>query len=207
MARHEILRTTFSVVDAAPITAIRSAEPIHTYVRAKPGRGLRGHGSNSSRERSQAIDLTDGPLIRFALLELTRTSMALAGLSPHFVGRMVLQRFPCELMVFYEAKLRKETPPSSDSMRLQFADYAGWQRRTFRKDGAIYKEVLAVEEAAKQRRSAELSFKRPKPAEGISPTSGVISRVIDSALARRLRALAQQQRISALSHGFPLSSP
>ena len=133
------------MVDAAPICTIRSAEPVPLPVyELSPDADSADMVRILRKERSQAIDLTDGPLIRFALVRVHQNEHWLLRVCHHILWDAWSSNvFLDELMVLYEAKLRKETPPSSDSMRLQFADYAAWQRRTFRKDGAIYKEVLA----------------------------------------------------------------
>jgi len=152
-ARHEILRTTFGVVDGRPIQRIapapaadtRSLPPIPSLpILSLPIVDLRAvvsSGSGGTRRmrpvqyvlhalEAARFDLAQGPLWRAALLRVDAETSIFACTLHHIItdgwSMGVLVR---DLAALYEAA-RTGDDPLLPALTLQYADYAAWQRRT-----------------------------------------------------------------------------
>ncbi|MEG4344556.1 amino acid adenylation domain-containing protein [Microcoleus sp. A003_D6] len=132
--RHEILRTTFAVVDGQPVMLIKD-----TFNFTLPVVNL-GELPEAEREpealrlgtleAKQAFDLTEGPLLRGTLMQLGETDYRLFLTIHHIAidGVSLYGLFMKELATLYSAfalGLRSPLP----ELPIQFADFAYWQRQ------------------------------------------------------------------------------
>ncbi|MDR3464759.1 MAG: condensation domain-containing protein [Xanthobacteraceae bacterium] len=193
ISRHEILRTTFPLVDGRPVQTVHPAEEV----------GLRVVSIDDNEdpelaarrivevERSSISDLAGGPLLKFVVLRICDQEHLLIRLAHHMVwdgqsGKLFLD----ELTSLYEARLR-EKPTDLPALQLQYADYAVWQRAVFDPDGQAYHRTVAWWEThfRDARCSTELPFKRSKALSGVDPSAGRLVRLIEPKLMERLNEL------------------
>ncbi|MFG3016839.1 amino acid adenylation domain-containing protein [Streptomyces cinerochromogenes] len=136
VARHEILRTRFGTdVAGSPVQLIDPARPVRM-----PVRDLRGVGDATARENALAevlredalrpVDLGTGPVLRALLVRLADEECVLAVTVHHIafdgwsVGVLVR-----ELSARYaEAVSDRSGTSAPEPLRVQYADYAVWQR-------------------------------------------------------------------------------
>ena len=166
VARHESLRTTFQNREGQPVQVVSEAGAFELSVR-----DLSGLGSEREREGLRLVeeevkrpfDLPRGPLFRASLFRL--------GLEEH-IFVVVIHHIVCdgwsmgvffrELEALYGAFSRGESSPLP-AVRLQYADYAVWERDWFQ--GEVLEKQLAY--WTEQLRGAppilDLRGDRPRP--------------------------------------------
>jgi amino acid adenylation domain-containing protein len=130
--RHSILRTTYRVIDGTPMQIIGPAAAVEiNFV------DLSGLTPDEQQARSQqilkdesrfAFDLEAGPVLRPTVLRLSAEQHILM-LNVHHIAtdgysRSALYR---DLTALYEA-CKAGRPASLEQLRIQYADYAEWQR-------------------------------------------------------------------------------
>ena len=146
VGRHEILRTTFNVMNGHPVQMVHPAEPILLSIfDAAPGGHPKKDAARIIREETSLIsDLTQGPLIRFSLLRIDKDKHWFFRICHHLLWDAWSSRlFLKELALLYEALVEKRPPPLPELESLQYADYASWQRKIFRHNGSAYQETVA----------------------------------------------------------------
>jgi amino acid adenylation domain-containing protein len=145
VARHEVLRTTFTVVDDQPMQFIHR----QMYVKLSPfdlqSLPLEEREQEALRlvteDFSRPFDLEAGPLFRVGLLRLAENDHVLHVNMHHTVtDRWSGAIFEQETGVLYEA-LANDKPSSLPELPIQYADYALWQRS--RAESEIYRAQAA----------------------------------------------------------------
>jgi amino acid adenylation domain-containing protein len=134
--RHEVLRTTFSVVEGEPVQLISEDLPkelpvlslvdLPTEERETEMRRL------AAEESRRPFDLSKGPLLRMSLLKLGEEDYALLLTMHHIISDGwsigVLIR---EVATLYEAFAKGSRSPLPE-LSIQYADFACWQREWLR---------------------------------------------------------------------------
>ena len=145
VARHQALRTTFSLIGAAPrqiiaeqlsleLPLIDLSELPKAEREAEAQRRLK-------QEAMRPFDLSRGPLIRAVLLRLTSNEHILVVTMHHIVtDGWSVGVFHQELTALYEAFSAGKPSPLGEPP-IQYADYAEWQRQSFA--GAAYESQLS----------------------------------------------------------------
>ncbi|MBV9790644.1 MAG: amino acid adenylation domain-containing protein [Chloroflexi bacterium] len=146
--RHEILHTTFQLVDDQPVQIIHPWQPL-----TLPVQDLRALGGNDPaalqrlavQEARRPFDLVHGPLLRASLLQTAAHEHVLLLTLHHIVAdgwsiTILIQ----ELAAFYRAFV-DGTEPDVPELPIQYADYAVWQREQLSQDqpGNLLDEQLA----------------------------------------------------------------
>jgi amino acid adenylation domain-containing protein len=134
--RHEILRTTFEVLDEEPVQLIAAPHdltPTLTDLSALPVSEREGEAERLAREEvRRPFDLARGPLLRAALVRLAADEHVLLLTLHHIVSdgwsQGVLVR---ELGALYEARAAGRRH-ALDEPAIQYADFAEWQRAWLR---------------------------------------------------------------------------
>jgi acyl carrier protein/NRPS condensation-like uncharacterized protein len=193
VSRHEILRTTFPLLDGRPVQMVHPAEEVALqiiYVGDNEDPELAARRIIEA-ERSLISDLANGPLRKFVLLRISDQEHLLIRLAHHIVwdgwsSKLLLD----ELSSLYEARFHEE-PTDLSEIRLQYADYAVWQRAVFDPAGQTYHDAIAwwATYFKDVQSWTELPFKRPKSLAGVDPSSGRIVRSIEPELIERLNEL------------------
>jgi amino acid adenylation domain-containing protein len=194
--RHEVLRTTFALVGAAPVQVVAPARrtlPALVDLTGLPEARREPEALCLAREEAlRPFDLGTGPLIRRSLLRLGAAEHVLLAAMHHIVSDGwsvgVLLR---ELGALYDA-FSAGRPSPLPELAIQYADFAVWQR-VWLGEGALehqlawWRERLAGAPAA-----LELSEDRPRPAQ-LSQRSGRVPVRLPAGLSRALAALSQRQ--------------
>jgi amino acid adenylation domain-containing protein len=129
--RHEVLRTVFVSVDTRPVARVLpgSVPLVFDDLRNRPEPARTAEvAERFAREEEHLFDLQQGPLFRAALLQIGDDDHALLLNVHHTV--FDAGSWPLlfdELNVLYSAELKGAPSPLPD-LRIQYRDYAAWQR-------------------------------------------------------------------------------
>ncbi|HEU5132212.1 MAG TPA: amino acid adenylation domain-containing protein, partial [Pyrinomonadaceae bacterium] len=134
--RHEILRTSFTLVDGRPVPVIAGKQPADVSF---SDLSLLSADEREAKVREladaqlrQSFDLTRGPLLRVTLLQLSNDEHVALVTMHHLVADgWSLNIFVKEFAAFYES-FRSGASPDLPELRIQYADYAHWQRERLR---------------------------------------------------------------------------
>jgi acyl carrier protein len=191
--RHEILRTTFAVVDGQPVHVIHPPEPIALPVfqlasecdrKAEIARVVRA-------EMSRIRDLTEPLLLRFALMRVNEKEHWLLRICHHILWDSWSTKLLLgELAVLYQAKLDGTAPPLPHEEPLGYVDYAAWQRKVLDGDACRLAVAWWGKRFQHQGARADLPFRRSTSCGSIMPADGVIRRLVEAPVAERLSRLA-----------------
>jgi hypothetical protein len=164
--RHELLRTSFPVVDGQPVQHIAPPGGLSLPVRDLSGLADDERDAEiarlSTEEAGRPFDLARGPLLRVTLLRLSEEEHVALFTMHHIISdgwsMGVLVR---ELSALYRAFSRGEESPLPE-LPVQYADYSVWQRRVF--DGEAMEEQLSYwRERLRGLSPLELPTDRPRP--------------------------------------------
>ncbi|GAA5074792.1 non-ribosomal peptide synthetase [Streptomyces similanensis] len=126
VARHEVLRTTFHLVDGEPVQRVHPARPLPLAVRDLTGESDARRWVDEAVERAsrQVFDLATGPLFTAELLRIGPTEHVLSLAAHHIViDGWSLGRLLSELETLY-ADFAAGRPDSLPPLPLQYGDYA-----------------------------------------------------------------------------------
>ncbi|GAC1567421.1 MAG: hypothetical protein NVS2B3_05500 [Vulcanimicrobiaceae bacterium] len=144
VARHEILRTNFSLIDGEPVQIVRTAidvpfELVDLANVAVADREVRATELvRMGAERS--FDLAEGPLVRVTLVRLDeRDHLALIAMHHIVTDEWSDGVFNRELAEFYAAERRGDRLEPAE-LPIQYADYATWQHESLQ-DSAIASDL------------------------------------------------------------------
>ncbi|MEP7008816.1 MAG: non-ribosomal peptide synthase/polyketide synthase [Acidobacteriota bacterium] len=173
--RHESLRTTFSTADGNA-GARGSSEGFQVIARHREvdlpridlsllplSLALQTSLRLSGLSQSRGFDLEQGPLLRFALIEMAPRDNVLLVTMHHIVADgWSLSIFQREFAAFY-AGFAKNQPATLPALPIQYADFALWQRDWLR--GEVLENQLAFwrDHLADAPFLAELPTDRPRP--------------------------------------------
>jgi amino acid adenylation domain-containing protein len=198
--RHEVLRTTFAASARGPLQRIApsrvQALPVVCLDRLpEPAREAEARRL-AAAEAWRPFELAHGPLIRTTLLRLGgREHRLLATLHPMVAdggSTTVLLR---ELGILYEA-LRSGTASPLPPLPLQYADFAGWQRRWMQ--GEARERLLGYwqDRLAGAPRRLELPVDRPRPSRP-HHRLGVLPMALPPSLSQELAAASRREGVTA----------
>jgi amino acid adenylation domain-containing protein len=196
VARHEVLRSTFDLVDDEPRQIVHAPAPVALAITDLSDRSDAARETEAMalvRELSRRpFDLTRDPQLRASLLRLGDEDHVLL-LESHHVSsdawsRNILMR---ELSALYDAHRRGEPSPLAP-LALQYGDFARWQRDALQ--GAGYERHVAFWRTQLRDAPAllELPTDRPRPATP-SFEGATRSRMLSPDLLERLRAMSKAQ--------------
>jgi len=162
--RHETLRTTLQLVHGQPTQVIApTGDPEMTTVDlASLADPIAEAKRLAQAQFDSTFDLTTGPLFRFMLLVLGADDHVLLAPFHHIISdRWSYGVLFHEMSALYSARIKGEPSPL-DELRVQYADYACWQR-----DGYARQRDKHLPYWLEQLRglpSLELPTDRPRPA-------------------------------------------
>ncbi|MEW2501000.1 amino acid adenylation domain-containing protein [Amycolatopsis sp. NPDC047767] len=125
VARHEVLRTTYSDVDGDPVQLVHPAADVPLPVREVSDDPAAT--AAATRFTQRPFDLAEGPVLRAELLRVTERRHLLV-LAVHHIAAdgWSLQVLIGELAESYRARLAGEFPAVA-ALPVQYADFARWQ--------------------------------------------------------------------------------
>lgn len=143
--RHEILRTSFPVVDGEPFQVVAPAYELRlpvTDLRDVPPERMEAETRRLIAEESQRLfDLAAGPVFRAKLFRQEETVYILVITMPHIItDGWSMGQFFQEMAAISKAFLAGEESPLPE-LPIQYADYAAWQREWLR--GEVLEEHLS----------------------------------------------------------------
>ena len=193
--RHEVLRTTYSVIDGLPMQVIVPSAPVELNVvdlRSLPADDRDAEAQRILKNESRfAFDLESGPVLRPTVIRLADDEHILMLVLHHVAtdgwSRSVLYH---DLTVLYET-LRDGRAPSLPPLAIQYADYAVWQRKWL--EGGIVDSQLEYWKrklrGAPSRLDLPTDFQRPPVRSYIGDQ---ISVILDMESREGLRAVARR---------------
>ena len=197
--RHEVLRTTFCTVDGKPAQIIASSLELKIEVCAVPEIPEPSRTKEIRRlafeEARRPFDFVNGPLIRAVLLRESVTRHVLLLTVHHLVAdgwsTEVLYR---ELGTLYRS-FSKGQPSPLPALRVQYADYALWQRRWLQ--GEVLESQLGYwkKKLAQPLPVSQLPTDRRRPAAG-SFNGGNETLLLPKTLSESLRVLSQREEVT-----------
>ncbi len=130
--RHEILRTTFTIVDGNPAQIVGKHRPIKLALvdlsKMPPDEREAQVSQLAAEESQRPFDLTSGPLLRVTLFRLSAEDHVLLLVIHHIISdgwsTGVLIR---EVAALYQSFSRGRPSPLGE-LPIQYADFAKWQR-------------------------------------------------------------------------------
>jgi hypothetical protein len=175
---HEALRTTFHERDGRPVQVIGAPPRIDIPIVELDGSQDSASATEEALRRLavEPFDLERGPLLRMWVARVSDDDHRLLRLNHHIVTDWVSWRVLFEdLARAYEAHRRGEPLPETGE-RLQYADFAAWERRRLRADGPLYRDQLEWWRRAVEPEwpSLRLPFSRPAEVTDVRETDGVI---------------------------------
>ncbi|HKI03784.1 MAG TPA: amino acid adenylation domain-containing protein [Thermoanaerobaculia bacterium] len=197
VGRHEILRTTFGVVDGA---AVQIIAPPRAW-----GLPVRDLGTLPEEERGEAelrairelagegFDLERDPSLRAVLFRRTDSQHTLLLVLHHAaVDESSLQLLHHEIGILYERFSSSETAAPA-APPIQYADYAVWQRRLV-EEGALNEQIAHWRQRLEGNpRELELGGRPRRTAADAGP-GGVSALYLPADLVEAVRAFARQWR-------------
>ncbi|POX18860.1 non-ribosomal peptide synthetase [Serratia marcescens] len=192
-ARHEALRSRFVTVEGQPQAHILPADALPLTVH-----DLRGRQDAQSQARKLAqrlteapFDLTQGPLVRAALIRLADEEHLFLLTCHHIISdgwsTGILLR---ELGALYGALRRGDADPLPP-LPLQYADYAAWQRRYLTPERLAAQAQYWRETLSDAPALLTLPTDRPRPTVQ-SFSGGEVPIAIDAELTQALRQFSRQ---------------
>ena len=128
LRRHEVLRTTFAVIDGRPVQVIDRTTTFKLPVSDMQGRDVSQLSTWAEEEARRAFNLTKGPLLRAKLLRLGENEHVLLLTMHHIVSDgWSMGVFVRELAALYEAYMAGRPSPLQE-LPIQYTDFAAWQR-------------------------------------------------------------------------------
>ncbi|GAB3136782.1 hypothetical protein GCM10027290_01120 [Micromonospora sonneratiae] len=191
VARHEILRTRYVVVDGEPAQVVDPPAPVEVAVT-----DLGGTDRDTAEERltgllavPEPIDLAAGPALRVRLVRLADDEHALV-LGLHHISsdgwseEIILR----ELAALYDAFVADRPSPLAP-LPIQYADFAVWQRARLAGD-RLDRQVDHWRDRLAGLASLELPTDRPRPPVW-NPDGGLVTFAVPAAVAGQLRELGR----------------
>src|SRR6185369_14352836 len=166
--RHEILRTSFPMIDGQPVQSIAPAQHINLPVidlseLPEEQRELVAQ-QLTTEEMLRPFDLEKGPMLRTTLLRLTEQEHIVVFTTHHIISdgwsMSVLVK---EVSMLYAAFSRGEQSPLPE-LAIQYADFAVWQREWLRDETLEQQLSYWREQLSGAPPVLELPSDRPRPA-------------------------------------------
>ncbi len=164
--RHEILRTTFDMVDGQPVQIVSASVRFPLTMVDLSGLPDAESEAQSAamKEARLPVDLKNGPVVRATLLRLGPADHALLFTMHHIIFDGWSRRiFVTELAALYEAFCAGRPSPLPE-LPLQYADYAVWQRTHLQGDTLDKLLCYWKERLAGAPTTLDLPTDRPRPA-------------------------------------------
>jgi amino acid adenylation domain-containing protein/FkbM family methyltransferase len=195
VARHESLRTTFSVQEGQPVQTIAPVAtvslPLTDLSAFSVDAAIAEARYLAEEEANQPFDLVRGPLLRVRLLGLAEQDHVLLLTMHHIVsdgwsmGIMVH-----EFSRLYEACCRGEQSPLPE-LPIQYADFSLWQREWLQ-GGILEEQLLYWKQRLAGVQSLELPADRPRPPVMLHAGSSMAFNVGPSQM-QELKSLSRRQ--------------
>jgi len=197
--RHEVLRTSFRVIEGEPVQVIADPEPLWLPLidlqELAPEERETDTRTRIAEWIAMPFDLSVSPLLRVMLLKLAPDDHVLVVAMHHIVSdgwsMGVLIR---EVTALYAAFLKRQPSPLPELV-VQYADFAVWQRSWL--DGAVLEEQLGYWRNQLQDAPAYLDLATDHPRPAVQTLNGASAAVLlPSALSEAAQQLSQREGVT-----------
>ncbi|MEX2129205.1 MAG: condensation domain-containing protein [Xanthobacteraceae bacterium] len=195
---HEILRTTYAEVNGRAVQIVHPPGPVALEIVDLSDSDKEDPEAEARlfcRQKAASIfDLSRLPLLRFFLIRIREDEHWFARVNHGIIADgWSWQIFFRELAALYEARPRGNSSPLSASPRLQFADYAVWQRNAMDPNGVRHRSTVAwwKDFLRKSPRPAKRPFRRRKHAQAVAPGDGVVRFGLSPEVSQRLEEIGR----------------
>ena len=197
--RHEILRTSFQIVDGAPVQVVLPAAPLALDImdftdvaESEQSRVVRSWAIEQGR---RPLDLERGEVFRVHLLRL-RANLHVFLMTVHHIvsdGWSFGLLFR-ELLVIYNALSQQQDIPLAN-LPIQYGDYAAWQRSLLSASRREAQLAYWREKLSGASLLLDLPIDRPRPSTR-SFEGGWLALQLPPDLAERTQIFCRQQRVT-----------
>jgi len=193
--RHDVLRTSFALIDGALAQIIHSEAAIPLPLDDLTGLAVAARDAEEERrtitEAALPFDLKSGPLLRVRLLKLAEQEHMLLLTIHHIVSDgWSIGLFSDEIAAHYEA-LSSGNPSTSPDLPLQYADYTIWKNE--QNESAIGEQHRSYWQMKLANLPVcEIPSDYPRPAGNTQPAY-ILSLLLPASLTDSLEALARNQ--------------
>ncbi len=197
--RHEVLRTTFSVVNGSPVQVINFSQNLPLVVMDLQNLGERGQAEEVERlansQNQYVFNLETGPLLRLTLIKLEPDCHVLLMTIHHIIADgSFMAIFIREFAALYEAFSQGQSTPLPE-LSIQYADYAYWQRQ--RLEGGFLAHHLSYWKQQLEGIPPYLDLVTDRLRPPIQTFQGCGEQLqISSALTQKLKQLSQQSGVT-----------
>ncbi|NET60393.1 MAG: amino acid adenylation domain-containing protein, partial [Symploca sp. SIO2E6] len=197
--RHEILRTTFRVVNGQPVQEIQPPSALTLPVvdlHSLPKTERETEALRIATEQLRtAFDLVQGPLLRATLIQLAQTDYRLYLAVHHLVvdGESLTSIFLPELETLYRA-FSQGLPSPLPELTIQYADFAVWQRQWLQEE-MISHQLAYWEKQLENLPQLQLPTDRPHTPETTFAGSR-LGFTLSKDLTEKLKAISRQAGVT-----------
>src|SRR5215217_3973042 len=194
--RHEVLRTTFQLVDAQPMQVIsaRAALPLPLLDLTHLSESVRETEAHrlAVENLKEPFDLVNGPLMRAVLVRLNVEDHLLLLAMHHIISDgWSISVLVNELAQLYNA-FSIGAPATLPKLHIQYADYAQWQRSWL--TGEVLETQLDYWKKQLDGAPPILEVPTDRPRPSIQSSRGSLEHfIVAEDMVRRLRELGQQE--------------
>jgi hypothetical protein len=199
LERHEVLRTTFPAINGQPFQLIAAPVPFNLPLidlSRLPAAERDGEVQFlASLEARRPFDLAQGPLLRASVIRLCEQEHVLLLNAHHIVfdGRSIVIFFR-ELEILYAAFCKGQPSPLA-ALKVQYADYAAWQR-DWLQSGVLKRQIAYwKQQLAGAPQILDLSIGSPRP-EAQSYRGAHLTFALKPELSESLRALSRREGVT-----------
>jgi amino acid adenylation domain-containing protein len=197
--RHDILRTTFCMLDDEPVQVVHAAREVAPQIvdmtDLPEAQRLPSALAHLRCVAERPFDLSEGPLLREVLVRLGPDDHLFAWIMHHIVcDGWSMSVLLAELRALYSAA-RAASPASLPPLRIQYADYAEFHREQLSGERLEGLRARVMQMLAGYPTEFELTRDHPRPAI-LSSRGARVAFVVPESVAERMRQLALQEKTS-----------
>ncbi|MFJ3451794.1 condensation domain-containing protein, partial [Pseudomonas sichuanensis] len=197
VARHEVLRTTFSETPTGAVQQVHDAQPLRISRHELPAACPADARETEVQAFLQAqahhcFDLGAGPLLRVDLLQVAADDHVLALTQHHIISDGASLQIMVEELVQGYARHSLGLGGEAAELAIQYSDYAIWQRHWMEAGERERQLAYWTAQLDGQQAVLELPLDRPRPA--VQSYRGARHAIaLDAGLGQALRSLAQRE--------------
>jgi amino acid adenylation domain-containing protein len=179
IGRHEILRTSFNMVEDIPVQIIHDQINFNIPVFKLNEEKARNH----IRSFIQPFDFGTAPLFRTQIIKISMDRhLVLFDAHHSIIDAFSMELLKKELLDFYEGK-------HPEPLKIQYKDYAIWQNSLLRKEEIAKQKAWWLEQFHEEVPAINLPLDYPRRS-GQSAEAGIISFAFDETLTTRIKRMS-----------------
>ncbi|HSJ02117.1 MAG TPA: condensation domain-containing protein, partial [Verrucomicrobium sp.] len=198
LQRHEVFSTAYTQTDAGAQRTIREFCPVEIPLHDLSDDPDAEAAIQATRHALVAVpfDFEHGPLVRMELFKLGPENYRLVRIHSHLISDgWSWKVFFKDLAECYAAAMERREP-SLKPLRLQYSDFAAWQRTFMARDGGQFQKQLAwwKDQLSGGAQPVALPFRRDTPISDATPEDGNLTWGIPARTSLALDRLGRVER-------------